>query len=318
MKWKSILSLIGIALFAYILYRLGPQNLYVAVKNIKASYLIIGVIISLGYTLMQTYKWDLILKLQGIKLNFIDLVIMQFKATYYSLISPSQVGGFVKVAYLKEKVDINVGKAFSSIMIDRVFDLISITFFACVGAFFILNKMNLSIYLFIIPVVLLVTGILIVFNQKIMKTLLYWAYKKIIPKRFKHKVSESFYSFYSAIPQKKTTLIIPFIFNLLTWLLIYSLTYVLSLSLGINVNYFIIISMFSIATLVGLIPVTVSGLGTREATLITLLKLFGVGASKVVILSLLNFTIGSLLTAAIGFGVVIVHDNIYKTRQVIG
>ena len=55
-----------------------------------------------------------------------------------------------------------------------------------------------------------------------------------------------------------------------------------------------------IATLVGQIPITVSGLGTREAVMISLFGLLGIEAAKIFSVSLIGIMINGILPASIG------------------
>jgi uncharacterized protein (TIRG00374 family) len=78
------------------------------------------------------------------------------------------------------------------------------------------------------------------------------------------------------------------------------LAYSVGLSLGINVPFIYYLSIFPLATLVSLIPISVAGLGTREATLISLFGLFGIAATKVFSMSLITFFIAGIIPAIIG------------------
>jgi hypothetical protein len=55
-----------------------------------------------------------------------------------------------------------------------------------------------------------------------------------------------------------------------------------------------------LGALIQLIPITVSGLGTREATLIFLFSLLGIPAQDVVVFSLLLLFISTILPATVG------------------
>ena len=64
-----------------------------------------------------------------------------------------------------------------------------------------------------------------------------------------------------------------------------------------------------IATLIGYIPITVSGIGTREAVLIGLMSLFAVESTKVLSMSLLNILIGGIIPSIIAIFLIIKIRN---------
>jgi len=55
-----------------------------------------------------------------------------------------------------------------------------------------------------------------------------------------------------------------------------------------------------LGTLVAMIPISINGLGTREAALISLFGLFGVSAAKVFSLSIITLIIVGILPSIIG------------------
>jgi uncharacterized protein (TIRG00374 family) len=57
-------------------------------------------------------------------------------------------------------------------------------------------------------------------------------------------------------------------------------TWLIGLSVGLELSYAAIAKVVSIAILIGYVPITIAGLGTREAVLIGLFEQFGVSAAS--------------------------------------
>ena len=55
-----------------------------------------------------------------------------------------------------------------------------------------------------------------------------------------------------------------------------------------------------ITTFVGQLPITINGLGTREAAMISLFGLLGISATKIFSMSLINLVINGIFPAIIG------------------
>src|SRR3989344_1969715 len=294
---KKLLPFLGIALFIYVLYRIGIENLYNSFKSANPYYLLIAIAITFIYTLLQTWKWDLILKRQNININFSELVIMQVKSIFYGVITPGRFGGFIKSYYLKEKINADFGKSISSVLIDRILDTLSVFILAFIGGLFLTNKLLDLSYVLSFGFIFVIAISYIIFNRRITKRLLGFFYNRFMPEKFKQNVKESFYSFYENLP-KKTSLIIPFLANFLSWICTYTIAYAVALSLDIKISFFVLITMYSITTVISIIPITVSGLGTREASLIALLAFF----------------IAGILPGLIGLIFILKNGNLHKTR----
>ena len=63
---------------------------------------------------------------------------------------------------------------------------------------------------------------------------------------------------------------------------------------------FTMLSFLSISTLIGLIPVTINGIGTRDASLVILFATVGVAGDRTVTFSLMHLFFGYLTFSVIG------------------
>ena len=75
------------------------------------------------------------------------------------------------------------------------------------------------------------------------------------------------------------------------------------ISFGINVPYIYFIFLFPIANIIGFIPVTFAGIGTREATAILIFTTLFTNVSKeeILLVSLFGFLTVDVFTGLIGF-----------------
>jgi hypothetical protein len=121
-------------------------------------------------------------------------------------------------------------------------------------------------------------------------------YRVFLPKRIRKKIKVDFDSFYENLP-KKRFLVIVFLVNIVTWINTYFITYLVGLSLGINLSFIYFLAILPLATIVAQIPITINGLGTREAVLIGLFSFFGIGAAKVFSMSIITLIVASVLPA---------------------
>ena len=144
-----------------------------------------------------------------------------------------------------------------------------------------------------------VFGILFFLKKERSYFVLKFFHGKLIPERLKEKAKITFNSFYEHVP-KKRYFILFFFLNFVNWLLNYVTAYYIGLSLGIDLPLVVYFAIYPIGTLVTMIPISINGLGTREATLISLFGLFGIGAAKVFSMSIIGLVIAGIIPCIIG------------------
>lgn len=296
MRWKKYLPLIGITLFIYILAKLDISKIFEEIKNSNLLYLGLSLIF-VGFLLFtQTLKWFVIARHQKIKIGFFESFKINIISNFYGFITPSKIGTLIRAKYLRKYTD-NVGKGISNYTLDKILDTISVFFIAIVFSIIFKEKFSeLPIILFVIILMSLILAMFIFLKKERSRSILRIFYHKLIPKKMKKKAKLTFNSFYENIP-KKRYFILFFLINLLSWINIYLVSFFIGKALGINLAFVYFLTILPIGTLVSLIPITINGLGTREATLIGLFALFGVSAEKVFSMSILTIGLAGILPA---------------------
>jgi hypothetical protein len=178
-----------------------------------------------------------------------------------------------------------------------MFVLCSFVFF---GAYILIDTLK-GLFIGVSFVLLILTlGFLYFYNKKRTERFLSMLIGSLIPAKVKGVVRESFDSFFDSLPRKRK-LAIPLMITIPIWILIFSQYYVIARSLNITINYFLVICIVPVATVIGLIPVTISGIGTREATLVSLFFLFGISPEEIMSMSIINLLCVAYIPAFIGW-----------------
>ena len=300
MNLKKILPFIGLSILFLIIYRIGINKIILSLTQPKIPYLILALILSFLSIFTLSFKWSLILKKQGIYLNYLYLTKLYFIGLFYGTITPARAGSLIRAYYLKNKIKKQFGECASSIVLERVFDLSVIFILAITGCLLLINYLTTKTLLYVI-IAFLVFICLFIFliNKKRTKFIFKFIYTFLTPKKFKTLIKDSYDSFYTNIP-KLNSLIIPFLFTFINWILVYLVSYIVAKSLSINVPIYYFIPIYAFSTIIAIIPITIAGLGTRELTLISLFSIFNILPEKVIALSLLSLII-SLFPAILGF-----------------
>ena len=203
---KRYLPILGIILFIYLLFRLDLSRVLYDIKKIDFKYILIIPLITTLVLSLQTFKWSLILKNQNYTHNFIELFRINIIGFFYSSITPGKIGSFIKIIYLEK----NIVDASSSVVLDKLLDLLVIIIFSFIGAYIILGKITVHLYgVFIITLIIIL--ILIILNKRELTIMLYkYLIQFRIINRLMGKYRESIAVFFDSFP-KKNWLLLPFI-----------------------------------------------------------------------------------------------------------
>ena len=263
------------------------------------------------YLVAQNLKWKYMLRKQGIHLKFWELLRIYLIGVFYGSVTPGKIGTLIRIDYLRKKTGKDIGVCGVSVVMDKLLDILVIFSLAILGTLLIIG--SLSPFLSALITISFITFLTLFFmfmkegpSRRILRV--FW--RIIIPKSMKGKTREAYNSFYKNMLSWKD-LMIPLFLTILGWILVYSVAFTLSIPLNLGIPYHLFILLFPIASIVGLIPITVSGFGTREATIILLFSLFGVPEETVFFLSLLT-TLVSYLIPAGTWVLIVLSDRRWK------
>ena len=110
-----------------------------------------------------------------------------------------------------------------------------------------------------------------------------------------------FYSGLRMITGNRKRLFMAFSLGIAAWALSTAHRYLAGLSIGMDVGYLTLFLVMPIITLLDTLPISLSGIGTREVSLLFFLSLFGVAAETAVAFSVLLLLLGYVLVGAVGF-----------------
>ena len=219
---------------------------------------------------------------------------------YIGFITPGRLGEFVKILYLKSDKAINYSKGFSSVLVDRLFDLYLLIILGFIGIlqFDILGRFSdalliLSVLVIMIPIIML--------NKQLVERTIKILYKIVVIKRVTSEVEGRFEDFYDGLNQlKNLRLLISGLLTCLSYFIFSIQCYLIVLAMGLTINFFTITFFMAISTLISFIPISISGLGTRDATLIFLFSLIGLKPEQAVSYAFLVFLTFSVYGGLMG------------------
>lgn len=300
MNWKNLLPVIGIGLFVYLVLKLDVSKIFNEIANADIRFMLIALVLVFISFSTSTIKWFVIARQQKIDVPFFEAFKINMMSGFYGFLTPSRLGSIIRIEYLKKFNKNKFGKGISNYVLEKILDLGSLFLLVLISSFALKDILSITYFHYaLFGIGFLVLLILIFMDENRSREILKFFYFKFIPKKIKDTAKDGFYSFYEDVP-KKRHFIVFFFFNMLNWITLYSIFFFIALSVGINVPFIYFLLFMPIATFVGQIPITVNGLGTREAVMISLFGILEVEATKVFSMSLINLVINGIFPAIIG------------------
>jgi uncharacterized protein (TIRG00374 family) len=299
-KIGKFLPIIGLVIFAYVIYQIGLDKIGYAFTQIPIHIFILACLPFFIRLILTVYKWQYLAKKQKMYLDLKFLSKVAFISNFYGNIIPGGFGWHIKILYIRQKTKASLEKCLTFSLIEGTTGFMMGLFLGCIGAFVLIDYypglFSILILLLIIYIIIFVVFMKKSQGGKIFNLII----KIIIPKRFKEKLDKSVDSLYEDIPRIRDT-IIPSIIDIIVWIVLGFQVYIIAMAFSINIPFHIFTLVYIISVLsIGLIPVSVGGLGIREATFVFLMRPLGVDPGVAFVISLTGFIVNMLIPTIIG------------------
>lgn len=298
---KKYSYLIGIFLFIIILAKIDFGNILTDIKNIKISYFIIALLFSFPTIITKSLCWNYIMRKQGIHYSQKDSFLIYGVGLYIGGVTPGRVGEASRIAYLT-KDGHSLGKSLVGLILDRMSDFVFLISFIIIGSFLFFDFFNRELIMHLIAVIVSLALIFVLLKLKLVKTFLKKSILFLIPERYKKSLKTNFQDFIKDIKMYSLrNYLVILLITAFSWSFYYIQMYIIAQS--INISNIPLLNLSIILTVVGfitLIPISVSGIGTRDAALIFFLTPFLIPREQIIVFSSL-ILLTYFFNALIGF-----------------
>lgn len=261
----------------------------VLVANLQLVPLVISVLLAIGSIVLSAFKWKLLLDTRGYQLSLISLTKVYFVGLFMNNFLPSSIGGDVMRIYQIGKRTGNLSEATASVVLERLLATVGLALLALIAVLpnlQMLGKFSRALLIFLL-VCCVVAYLLIKPSVLRPLTKLSWPWWQkalgqiceigAIIKSFRYN-------------QGQVVKVIGY--SVLFQLLVVLINYFALQSLAITtVSLWQCALVIPIISAVSMIPLSINGLGIREAAYAVLFAPFGISSSQAITLSVLFFII---------------------------
>jgi len=287
---RAALKSLGVALFIIILIRINWGDLLRALFQSEGGnifYLLFSLAFVVPLLYVKSFRWRLIQKDLGIQISQRDSLRYYIIGLFAGAATPGQLGDFIKTVYLHKK-GYPGGSAFFGVLYDRIYDVMALAFVLFFGLALLSETETVLPVIYITAAVILVFLVFFLGARKFRKFITIDLFKHVLPygikrqlKKFKIDADVDKYQL------RRSTLFLSFLLTLAAYGIVFYRYYLLLLTINLQPPFAVWFGGIALASFVTLIPISISGVGTRDAVLIGVFGTVGIEPEKAVAFSLL-------------------------------
>jgi len=305
-KLSILLPFVGLALFVYIVASTGLDRIAAVFAAADLKLLLLSPLFVLLIILLRGVRWRYLMRAVGIEYSLWRSMTVWTIGFFAASVTPAKAGDALRALYVQEDTGRTFGEAFLTVFIDRLWDLLLVLFLGVVSVLlFSRYYIELpSIWIIVIATAGIAMCIYLATNRKLMRRMLKPVFGMLVPKKYKEMFSLNFHTFYDSLDvciRKPGVMAVAFLLTVVVWALVFALAWYITVVFGIDIDPRYMFLIMPIVTLVELLPISISGLGTRDATVIYFFSVIGVSSAAAVGFSIGYLLIGTYLTALTGF-----------------
>jgi uncharacterized protein (TIRG00374 family) len=263
------------ALIFYLLLKHMDVNAIVdELKQASPVYILYSFLLSLIFAILSGLKLKMLVKMMGYKIAWIRCQKITFATYPLNVILPSKSGDLAKSWSLKRIMPVSQGVGI--FILDRLMDLIILCLMSFAGSALISD-----IKLLILSLSALLIGIISIF-------ILYKAKSFISNNRVFRHLTDIGYATRSLLYNWKYFIAI-FAISILIWIGSVFQIFLLYSAVGKHIPFTFSIAVSPIAILIGILPITVAGMGTRDLSLVYLFSAYSTDSASISVGILFSF-----------------------------
>lgn len=276
--------LIGPVIVVAAIWWAGPGKVWGVLSIADVRVVAVVLLLSIPMVTIKAVRWRILLRCYDIELSFRDSVSMYATGIVFSTVTPGRVGDMVKILMLVKR-GCSAGKAIACNVLDRLFDVTLIVIAGYAGMWYFSGQFGAHLRVVNI-IIVIVVGLLVVFVLK--RHLIKKMAIKLIPAQYEATARESWNEIVGGFWRNPVGQLLSLGFwTVVFWGVYFCAMYLCAVALELDVSFIYMSACAVIAMLFSLLPITVAGIGTRDATFILLLGQIGIERQESLALSAL-------------------------------
>jgi uncharacterized membrane protein YbhN (UPF0104 family) len=297
---RALVRLVGPALLVLVVLRTpDPGAIVRTVAGASAWPLLLAVAVNVLNIHLKVVRWQAILRVRGIHYGTGRAWLAFLTSLYLGMLTPGRVGDVLRAQYLRRDLDVPYAEGVASVVVDRLCDLYVLVVFVAVGAVryapVLAGRLAWVTWAGVAATVL---GPLVLLVPGVADAVLGRAFARLSPEGG----AAGWARFLEAVrAQVGRPLLFTLPVTVATFVVNYAQGWLIARAIGLPMTILDATCLLAIASLLGLLPISVSGFGVRELFFSLAFPMLGFTAADGVTFGLLVFFVIYLVIVAIGF-----------------
>ena len=295
---RLLVRLTGPALLVVVIWKLDDKAaLWSAVREASWSILGAAVLLNLPVIHLKVIRWRGLLAARGYPYPLGRTYAAVLSSLYLGMLTPGRVGDALRIQYVKREIDTPYTEGLAVTLMDRFCDLYVLAAVAALGAvhFASILRSDLAYATWIAVAIALVAPLLLLAKGP---AELFGNVLRRFTERW-HASLDGLVQGLRALVSKSLVYDLPL--TIAAFAINYAQGWLVGRAMGIDLSYVDVASLLAATSLLGLMPVSISGVGVRELFMALVFPALGFSPAQGVAFGLLVFLCINLATVLIGF-----------------
>jgi uncharacterized membrane protein YbhN (UPF0104 family) len=298
---RALVRLVGPALLVLVIARIPDRRaILAAVVAAHAWPLVLALLLNVLNIHLKVVRWKAILRVRGIHYGTRRAWVSFLTSLYLGLLTPGRVGDLLRAQYLRHDLEVPYAEGVASVVVDRLCDLYVLVVFVAVGCVRYAPVLTGGLaWITWAGVVATALGPLVLIVPGVAEAVLGRAFARLSP----DGGDDGLARFLAAV---RANVGRPLLFTLpltvATFVVNYLQGFLIARAIGVPLTLLDATCLLAIASLLGLLPISVSGVGVRELFFSLAFPMLGFTPAEGVTFGLLVFFV--IYVAIVGIGLV--------------
>lgn len=263
-KNKWFLRIIGLLVFIFLFSKANVWHLWHLIGGANWILIIFTLLLSFVQIFFKNNCWRIFLSRQNIKISWWDSYKIYFIGLFWGSASPGRLGEAMRAVCLT-RYQATYGQAFFSLLMDKFLDLVMLLFFTLVSVIYFSRYFTYQYQIILIIVFALLSLILLIRHHRYLFKAILKVFNKFLSVRYLNQLDLSLHEVNQNFNKITTKDYLKGLFyTSCMWLTYFFQTYLFAKSLSIPINYLQAAFMNIMTSSANILPITISGVGTRD------------------------------------------------------
>lgn len=287
MHWQNCLKAIGIILLIWIIYTVNWVYAVQAFFELKPVFIVCYIACFIAMNLVRSFRLRFALSRLGHSISFNNCYVATMEPAFFAVVTPGRLGELSRVGYI-HGYGVPIQEALSFMIIERFVDIFILLLFGAAGAVYIFMPSSDHLIAFGLPIIGVLLFLFIIrkydfifcFVQRHFRWILRWEPSSL--SSYRRRLMTSFNTVIKGAGTPMLLLgLVSIILNLVQ-------IFFLAKAFSFDENYLVIVFAYVASAFITMIPISVGGLGTREATYVMIMGRIGILKEQALLFSLID------------------------------